>query len=51
MPSGVTKALATTRCSTLTPTKEGSLFAEVPQSEKNLISHRANALRAMKEKL
>lgn len=31
---------------------EGRLtFAEVPQSEKNLISHRANALRAMKEKL
>ena len=28
---------------------EGRLtFAEVPQSEKNLISHRANALRAMK---
>lgn len=31
---------------------EGRLtFAEVPQSEKNLISHRANALRAMKEML
>ncbi len=33
-------------------TYEGRLtFAEVPQSEKNLISHRANALRAMKEML
>lgn len=31
---------------------EGRLtFAEVPQSEKNLISHRANALRAMKDML